>query len=117
MEIKFFQHGIKLTDKTRDYLEEKVTKLEKYLKDGETLAEVEVEKDKKGNFRVEIQIHKPGERYIGDEISETIEAAADVVVDELSRQIRQEKKKKQTIRKRGEISLKKKFSIDENARF
>ena len=58
-----------------------------------------------------------GQRYIGDENGQTVEAACDLACDELKSQIRRQTDKRRTLQKRAQLSLKKKFSIDKNARF
>ena len=118
MEIKYYLNRAKLDVRTRTYIEARVARLKKYLSNSETaVVDIEIERDKKGLFRVEIQVRSQGTRYIGDHLSQTIEASCDAACDELIGQIKKLKSKKRTLRKRGAISLKKKFSIDRGARF
>ncbi|MFH1559145.1 MAG: ribosome-associated translation inhibitor RaiA [Patescibacteria group bacterium] len=117
MQVKFYQNSLKLDEKTKNYLEQKVQKLQKYLNHRVTIAEIEIDQDKKGYFRVEIQLRTPGQRFIGDETGQTIEAACDLACDELATQIKRTLNKKRTLKKRAQLSLKKKFSIDKSARF
>ena len=118
MKIKYYLNKVKIDKRTKSYIETRVGRLQKYLnKSKSAVVDIEIEMDKKGLFRVEIQIRALGTRYIGDHISKTIEAASDATCDELANQIKKFKNKKRTIQKRGAISLKKKFSIDQGARF
>ena len=117
MELRYYFNGEEVSAETRSYIEEKIKKLQKFLKGSATVAEVEIEKDKKGHFRVETQIRIPGDRYIADNIAHSIEEGCDLVCDELARQIKKTTKKNKTLRKRAQISIKKRFVIDEGARF
>jgi ribosomal subunit interface protein len=119
MELRYYfnGNGDEVPETSRTYIEEKLEKLQKFLRGRVTVAEVEIEKDKKGHFRVEVQARIPGSRYIADNIGHTIEEGFDLVFDELVNQINKNTKKIRTLRKRAEISIKKRFVIDEGARF
>lgn len=117
MEIRYYLNGLEVKEETKEYLAVKLRKLQKFLDDGITVVEIEIECDKKGYYRVEAQVRIPGNRYIANNVSETIEAACDLVYDELANQIKRASKKRRTLRKRAEISIKKRFVIDEGARF
>jgi ribosomal subunit interface protein len=121
MNIRFLFKEVKIDDRTKDYLTEKVEKLEKffqaYSEDAIVTAEVEIDLDKKGKFRVEVMLHTPYQDYRGEEITESIEGSIDSVYEELEAQIRKDKDKIVTLRRRGGRSLKKKMVVDENARF
>ena len=117
MELRYYFNGEEVPEKTRVYIEEKIKKLQKFLNGNITVAEIEIEKDKKGRYRVEAQVRIPGSRYIADNMGRTIEEGCDLVYDELANQIKKLSKKARTLRKRAEISIKKRFVIDEGARF
>ena len=117
MKVKFYLNGLKVKERVKNYIRGRVEKLQKYFKDQSVAVEMEIEKDKRGIYRVEIQLKVPGSRYIGDDKAKTIKIAFDSARDGLSDQIRGKKEKRRTIERRGAISIKKKFSIDEGARF
>lgn len=118
MKIKLYQNQTKVNEDQKEYFETKLNKLQKYLTNESVIAELEIEEDKKGIFRAEIQIKIPGNsRYIADEHGDTPEAAFDQALDELKNQIRRDKEKRRTLQKRANLSIKKKFSIDDKARF
>lgn len=121
MNIRFLFKEVKVDERTKDYLTEKVEKLGKFFKsfkqDAEVSAEVEIDLDKKGKFRVEVMIHTPYEDYRGEETTESIEGSVDNVYEELENQIMKDKDRIITMQRRGGRSLKKKMVIDEDARF
>jgi ribosomal subunit interface protein len=121
MNIRFLFKEVKIDERTQDYITGKVEKLEKffqsYSEDAIVTAEVEINLDKKGKFRVEVMLHTPYEDYRGEEITESIEGSMDSVYEELETQIQRDKEKIQTIRRRGGRSLKKRMVVDEDARF
>ena len=82
---------IKITDAMKSYIEEKLGKLDKYLKNAEDVrAKVIVKSDKK-NQRVEVTI--PLKSYIlrSEEGNADFYAAVDKTIDKLERQIRKNK--------------------------
>ncbi len=80
--------------------------------------EIEIDIDKKkNNFRVEVMIKTPYKLYRAEDTTESIEGSIDSVVDDLKTQINRDKDKIVTLRYRGGRSLKKKLTIDHNARF
>jgi ribosomal subunit interface protein len=88
-----------------------------YHKDAEITAEIEIDLDKKGKFRVEVMLHTPYQDYRGEDTTESVEGSIDNVYEELETQIRRDKEKIITLTRRGGRSIKKKMVIDENARF
>ncbi|MBD3238822.1 MAG: hypothetical protein GF332_04265 [Candidatus Moranbacteria bacterium] len=117
MQVKFYNHGLDLKQETREYILPKVQKMQKYISNNNTQAQVEIQENKKGIYTVEVQIQFPGNRYLARETGKEIEEAADLALDDLKAQIIKDKNKRRTLQKRGAISIKKKLSIDENARF
>jgi len=116
MKIRYLFNGEKISQKTKDYLEKRVAKLDRFL-DKISGIEIEVEKDKKDFFRVEITVKIPGKSYLSEEKSESIEGSLDMALEKIQQQIRKEKGKISAIRERGARSIKKKIVIDPNARF
>ena len=67
MNIRFLFKEVRIDDRTQNYITEKVEKLEKffqaYSEDAVVTAEVEINLDKKGKFRVEVMLHTPYQDY------------------------------------------------------
>jgi ribosomal subunit interface protein len=115
-ELKFLYKGINLDERTKDYIEKRVGQIDKMLEN--TLEKnVEVGMDKKGKFRVEVMIRTDRNSYRAIEVSESVEGSIDIVVDELKTQIRRKKDKVWTKMLRGARSIRKKMSLDKDARF
>ena len=121
MNIRYLFKEVKIDERTKNYIEEKVQKLGKFFKsyhmDAVVSAEVEIDLDKKGKFRVEVMLHTPYQDYRGEDTTESIEGSIDSVYEGLESQIERDKDKIQTLRRRGGRSIKKKMVIDEKARF
>lgn len=115
--LRFLFKGIAVEQKTRDYVEKRLTSLDKKFMEEVIVTEVEIDLDKKGKFRVEVMIKTPRNLFRSENTSESIETSIDLSVDELEDQIMHQKDKVRTIRKRGAVSLKKKLVIDTGARF
>lgn len=114
--MRFLFKGVEVDLKTREYVQKRLSTLDKFV-DNITLAEVEIDLDKKGMFRVEIMVHTPRNMFRAENTSESIEGSTDLDMDELQLQITHLKDKLRTLKKRGAMSLKKKTVLDENARF
>lgn len=84
---------LKITDAMKDYIEEKLGKLDKYLKNSDDVRVTVIAKVKNHEQRVEITI--PLKTYIlrSEETKEDFYAAVDKAVDKLERQIRKNKTK------------------------
>lgn len=121
MNIRFLFEEVVIDERTENYVREKVEKLGKFFRsyheDATVEGEVEIDLDKKGKFRVEVMLHTPYKDYRGENTTESIEGSIDSVYEELETQIRRDKDKIATLRRRGGRSLKKKMVIDEKARF
>jgi ribosomal subunit interface protein len=121
MNIRYFFKEVKIDDRTKDYVSGKIEKLgkffESYRKDAEISAEIEIDMDKKGKFRVEVMLLTPWQKYRAEDTTESIEGSIDSVYESLESQIERGKDKITTLRRRGGRSLKKKMTVDENARF
>lgn len=116
MNIKYLFKKVKVDEKTRAYIEKRLSAIDKIL-DKIIKTEVEVGRDKRGKFRVEVMITIPKDKFRSEEISESIEGSIDIVVDELKRQIKRKKEKVWTKIIRRARSIKKKISTDRDARF
>lgn len=114
--MRFFFKGVAVDEKTRNYIEKRISTLDKFI-DNILKSEVEVDLDKKGKFRVEVMVSTPRNMFRADNTTDSIEASTDLVVDELQVQITHMKDRLRTLKKRGAISLKKKVVLDEAARF
>lgn len=116
LNLRLFCKNIKLDDRTKDYILKRVQKMEKFLKKSLEY-EVEIEMDKKGKFRAEIMIQTPYKLYRSEEISESVEGSIDMAAEQMQGQIIRDKNKFKEIRERGARSIKKKITLDKNARF
>ena len=116
MNIRYLYKNVNVDENTKQYIEKRLRKLEKLLKKI-IKVEVEIDRDKKGFFRVEVMIKDNKQLYRAEETTKTIEASVDIVVDELKRQIRREKEKMWTKIIRKARSVKKRFSVNKDARF
>ncbi len=93
MEIIIHGDKLKVTDAMKEYIEEKLEKLNKYLENSESIRASVIVKVKNHEQRVEITI--PLKAYIlrSEESKEDFYAAVDKTVDKLERQIRKNKTK------------------------
>jgi ribosome-associated translation inhibitor RaiA len=78
---------------------------------------VEVDLNKKNQYRVELMVKTPHALYRAEETSRSIEGSADIACEELTMQIIKDKNKMIDLKRRGARSLKKKIVIDGDARF
>ncbi len=116
MDIKYLFKDVTIDDRTREYIEKRLSGIEKV--NNQILnVEVEIDRDKKGLFRVEVMARTPRDMFRAEETTESIEGSIDMVVEELKMQIVKKKDKLWTKIMRGARSIKKKMSIDEDARF
>ncbi|MGE5392730.1 MAG: ribosome hibernation-promoting factor, HPF/YfiA family [Candidatus Saccharibacteria bacterium] len=112
MDISIKGTNLDLTPALKDYVDEKVGHLEKYI--GKVIeAKVELERDKHhatGNvFRAEIMLILGSRRLRADHSSEDIYASVDMVIPKLKEQISKFKDKRGTLQKRGARSAKRKI--------
>ncbi|MEI8343629.1 MAG: ribosome-associated translation inhibitor RaiA [Candidatus Moraniibacteriota bacterium] len=115
--LRFLFKGVVVDQRTREYIEKRLSSLDKKFMEEVLKTEVEIDLDKKGKFRVEVMIKTPRNLFRSENITESIEASIDLTIEELQEQIVHQKDKVRTIRKRGALSLKKKLVIDGEARF
>ena len=84
--MSFFFKGLEIDQRTREYVEKRLSTLDKFV-ENILKAEVEIDLDKKGKFRVEVMIHTPRNMFRADNTTDSVEASVDLVVDELQNQI------------------------------
>ena len=115
--MRLFFKGVKIDDRTEDYIKKRLSVLDKLLKII-LRTEIEIDIDKKKNlFRVEVMLKTPYKLYRAEDSTESIEGSIDSVVDDLKIQINRDKDKLVSLRRRGGRSIKKRITIDKNARF
>lgn len=93
MEIIIHGDKIKITDAMKDYLKEKLAKLEKYLENSENVRANVMVKVKNREQTVEITIPLKSFILRSEESKEDYYAAVDKTIDKLERQIRKNKTK------------------------
>jgi len=116
MNIKYLFKDVTIDGRTREYIEKRLSGIEK-INNQIIKIEVEIDRNKRGLFRIEVMATTPRDLFRSEETTESIEGSIDIVVDELKRQIVKKKNKLWTKIMRGARSIKKKMSIDKNARF
>ena len=105
--------NIELTSAISDYVNKRLSGIEKFVKDGEEMiAYIEVGKTtnhhKQGDvFRAEFNIEISGTKFYTFSEKEDLYAAIDDAKEEIVRQITSNKERKQTLFKRGAMSVKK----------
>lgn len=114
--VRFFTKGVEIDDRTKEYIIKRLGSLDKILQKV-IQTEVEIDLDKKGKFRVEVMIKTPRDLFRAEDVTESIEGSIDLVVDELQGQVVKRQEKIWTKIMRGARSIKKKFTIDGDARF
>lgn len=112
MNINIKATNMELTDAISDYINKRLSGISKFLKNGEMIARVEVSKTtshhKHGDiFRAELFIEISGNEFYTFSEKDDLYVAIDDAKEELFRQVSSDKKRKQTLFKRGSISVKK----------
>ena len=80
--MKFLFKGVKIDERTEGYVRKRLNGLDRYI-ENILKAEVEIDKDKKGKFRVEVMLFTPRDMFRADNTTDSIEGSVDMVVDEL----------------------------------
>jgi len=114
--VRFLLKGLKIDQRTKEYIEKRLAVLEKVLKNILHIA-VEIDLDKKGHFRVEVMVKTPREMFRAEEITESVEGSIDIVQKELLTQIKKKHVRRRELKERGARTLKKKIVVDPQARF
>ena len=107
---------MELNSKQRIYILKRLAIVEK-LVDIVSNVEVEVGQNKKKQYRVEVMIHDPHKLYRAEKLSESVEGSIDMVVEKLMSEVIRDKEKVRDLRRRGARSIKKKTTLDKDARF
>ena len=113
MNINIKATNIELTSSVNDYVNKRLSSIEKFVKEGEDIAiYVEVGKTtnhhKQGDvFRAEVSIKISGNKFYTFSEKEDLYVAIDDAKEEIIRQIKNNKDRKQTLFKRGSTSVKK----------
>ncbi|MEN8252114.1 MAG: ribosome-associated translation inhibitor RaiA [Patescibacteria group bacterium] len=117
MNIEYYHKNVDpLGEATKEYIEEKLETLEKLTKVRKM--RVEVAQEKNGDFYVEVTVKSSGGfEYRSEEKCRDVNACIDIIEEELKTQIRRDTEKARDLKRRGGRSIKKKMTIDENARF
>lgn len=100
MEIKIFGKGIEVTEAIKDYVEEKLDRVDKYFE--ESSAEVTIRTEKNEQI-AEIVVSANSENYRAEAEEKDLYASFDKVIDILEGQIRKAKTKKEKMMKEGSI--------------
>jgi ribosomal subunit interface protein len=99
MDLVLKGRGVKITDRVREAVEHKLTRLER-MEPKVTRLEVEVISEKNprqgGAHRVEAAFDSPRKTYRASADAKDVESALDAIADKLERQIRDNHKKKRT---------------------
>lgn len=104
--------NMELTGAINDYVNKRLSGIEKFIKDGTMIAFVEVGKTtnhhKRGDFfRAEFNIEISGTKFYAFSEKDDLYAAIDDAKEEVVRQITSSKDRKKTLFKRGATSVKK----------
>lgn len=125
MQIILKGKDFKITESIENYLQKKIQSLEKFFENFNQellIAEVEVGRTSRHHqtgdvFRAEINLSVGGQMFRAESAREDLFAAIDEARDDLEREIKKFKTKKETVFIRGARSLKKKFGLSSLARF
>lgn len=104
--------NIELTPDLKAYLEKRFSAFEKFIDkdDTSTVCDVELERSTKHQtgdvFRAEVTMHTRAGTFRAEEKGETPEAAIDAVKDEIQRELRRTKRKRDHLIRRGGARLK-----------
>ena len=116
MKSNFLAKDTSIREESKEYILKRLSEIEDLFRE-DSLFEIEVDKDKKHFYRVEVNIHEPNKLYRAEETSESVEGSIDMVIDKLRVQIVRDKGKRRDLQDRGARSIKKKIVLDESARF
>jgi ribosomal subunit interface protein len=116
-----FVEGVSVSEQEKLYIDTKLEKVEKLLRkydrSDELKCEVEIEQDKRGVWRLEIMIQTPHNLYRAEKANHVLTEAMDETEEALKKQIQRDKERLKDLAYRGAMSIKKKVTIDQQARF
>lgn len=118
MDIKYHYKNVEpLEENLTDYIEEKLESIEKLIE----ILEVKVDlSDRKENNKVFMKVSifsTKGDEFQAKNHGVSFMECIDIIEEELKKQVRRFKEKNRDLRERGGRSIKKKMTIDEDARF
>jgi len=94
MDYKLVTRGFSATDAVEDYVEKKVSKLEKVMPEGDHVhTEVKIERENK-DFRAELTVHIRGAVVRTDEMTDDMYASVDNAVDAMEKKLEKYKNKR-----------------------
>lgn len=114
--VKMMFRGMDSNKKVEKYIEKRLQKINQLTKNVLEF-EVEIDRDKKNLFRVELMAKTAHKLYRTEEISQSIEGSADIACEELAAQVIKDKDKTRDLKRRGLRSIKKKIILSKDARF
>jgi putative sigma-54 modulation protein len=102
--------GLEITSELRDYVEKRLPHAEKFLQ-GDTTAHVDVELQHDAlrngeHYRAEFTLSSHGVVYRASDWAGTAQAAIDIAIDELQRELRRDKRKRIHLFRRGAHKVK-----------
>ncbi len=115
MNIQYYHKNIDaLGEASRTYIESKLDDIADIRPINS--ARIEIDQIKTGDFHMSVQINCGRDVFFADATTPSVQACIDEIKDELATQMRRKKKRMRDLMKRGARSLKKKLTIDDNAR-
>lgn len=114
--VKMMFRGMDSNKKAEKYIEKRLQKINQLTKNILEF-EVEIDRDKKNLFRVELMAKTAHKLYRTEEISQSIEGSVDIACEELAAQVIKDKDKTRDLKRRGLRSIKKKIVLSKDARF
>lgn len=116
MKTKFLAKDCRIGETEQAYILKRLSEIGD-LFHADSMFDIEVGMDKRGFFRVEVNVREPHELTRAEETSKSVEGSIDMVIDKLRVQIVREKDRKRDLEERGARSIKKKLVVDDSARF
>lgn len=115
MNIQYYHKNIdSLTEASRVYISEKLTSVSKIA--AITDIRIEIDQQKDGNFHMQVSLRSLKSQHIANAIAHDVNGCIDQIEDELKSQLRKKKTRVRDLMKRGARSIKKRFTIADDAR-
>ena len=113
MNISIKGTNLDLTPAVKQYVDEKIGAMAKYIKGESVECKVELERDRKHQtglvFRAEVMVHAGGKLMRAEARGEDMYSAIDLVVPKIKEQISKFKNKQTTMQRRGARAAKRKI--------
>ncbi len=105
MEIQVFARNLEITPRLREYVEKKVSKLDRYLDIDEARVDLAVENTRSNAHRqvAQLTVRTRGTILRAEERASDMFTAVDTALDKMKRQISRYKSRRQDRRRRGEV--------------